>query len=52
MPYREHFQTRAAFYFQRIMLPEQHKFNFEEEAARLKLASPLAAANRDAPKQL
>ena len=25
MPYREHFQTRAAFYFQRVMLPEPHK---------------------------
>jgi hypothetical protein len=47
MPYREHFQTRAAFYFQRIMLPEQHKFNFEEETARLK-----AVANREPTKQL
>ena len=25
MPYREHFQTRAAFYFQRVMLPEPHR---------------------------
>jgi hypothetical protein len=24
MPYREHLQCRAAFYFQRVMLPEQH----------------------------
>jgi hypothetical protein len=24
MPYREHFQSRAAFYFQRVMLPRQH----------------------------
>jgi hypothetical protein len=31
MPYREHFQTRAAFYFQRIMLPEPHQFDFEAE---------------------
>lgn len=26
MPYREHFQMRAAFYFQRVMLPEPHKY--------------------------
>jgi hypothetical protein len=26
MPYREHLQTRAAFYFQRVMLPEPHKY--------------------------
>ena len=26
MPYREHLQCRAAFYFQRIMLPEPHKY--------------------------
>jgi hypothetical protein len=25
MPYREHFQNRAAFYLQRVMLPEPHK---------------------------
>jgi hypothetical protein len=33
MPYREHLQTRAAFYFQRIMLPEAHRFDFESEKA-------------------
>jgi hypothetical protein len=26
MPYREHLQSRAAFYFQRVMLPEPHKY--------------------------
>jgi hypothetical protein len=31
MPYREHLQVRAAFYFQRIMLPEPHVFDFESE---------------------
>lgn len=31
MPYREHFQSRAAFYFQRIMLPVQHNFDYEKE---------------------
>lgn len=25
MPYREHLQTRAAFYFQRVVLPNPHK---------------------------
>ena len=25
MPYREHFQVRLAFYFQRVMIPEPHK---------------------------
>ena len=27
----EHLQTRAAFYFQRIMLPEPDNFDFESE---------------------
>lgn len=26
MPYREHLQCRAAFYFQRVMLPKPHQF--------------------------
>jgi hypothetical protein len=26
VPYREHLQCRAAFYFQRVMLPEPHKY--------------------------
>lgn len=27
MPYREHFTSRAAFFFQRVMLPEQHELD-------------------------
>ncbi len=59
MPYREHLQTRAAFYFQRIMLPEAHQFNFESEKSELDIeASPCNVANtpstgatQDAPEQ-
>jgi hypothetical protein len=30
MPYREHLQCRAAFYFQRVMLPVPHKWEKEQ----------------------
>lgn len=29
MPYREHFQSRLAFFMQRVMLPEPHNTNIE-----------------------
>jgi hypothetical protein len=39
MPYREHLQSRAAFYFQRVTLPLPHKRNSTEAEGKM-LPSP------------